>query len=96
MSLDNEIAELNEIKRDGRQWQADGKIDGELMRVWLYNEHKRAIDKAGYNVAWGSPQSRITGAKPIVALAEHNGRRRIAAVLKHGTDDDWIEVKQKR
>ena len=97
ISLDNEIVTLHSIKRDshGYQcWQAEGKIDGEIVRVPLYNEHKRAIGQAGYNVRWGKPQIVVIDA-PTVSLIEHNGRRRIAAVLKLGTDDEWIEVKQK-
>ena len=95
MSLDNEIAILHEIKRDGRSWIAEGKIDGETMRVTLWNEHRRAIDKAGYKVTWDKPAPVIQGQGITVALVEDNGRRRIAAALIVGTDDDWIEIKQK-
>ncbi len=86
---------MDDIKGDGKKaWVAEGKLDGELMRVWLYNEHRRAIDKAGYKVTWGKPQIVVIDA-PTVALVEHNGRRRVAAVLKLGTED-WIEITQKR
>jgi hypothetical protein len=93
--LNNEIVVLDSIECNGfRCWQAEGKLDGELMRVTLYPEHKRAICQAGHKLAWGKSVMDIT--EPIyAALAEHNGRRRIAFVLKRGTEDEWIEVKQK-
>lgn len=94
VSLDNEIVTLDSFKSDGHfVWIAEGKLDGETMRVTLYGEHKRAIDMAGYTVTWGKPQIAVSE-DVYVSLVEHNGRRRIASVLKVGTEDEWIEVKQ--
>ena len=64
------------------------------MRVTLWNEHRRAIGKAGYEINWMSPQIVVTE-DVYVALAEDNGRRRIAAVKIIDTEDEWIKVKQK-
>ena len=86
---------MHSIKRDGRfVWAAEGKIDDEIMRVTLYGEHRRAIDEAGYKVMWDLPQVAVIDS-PTVALIESNGRRRVAFALKLGTEDEWIEVKQK-
>lgn len=74
----------------GRLDADDGKID-----VNVYPEHIRIIKTAGYNVAW-YVAGEIAGDDVPVRLVEHTGRRRIASVLKLGTEDEWIEVKQKR
>lgn len=86
------------IKRDGKQYESTGKLDadGIVMRVWLYNEHRRAIERAGYDVTWDKPEIRLGEPVKVLLSETDTGRRRVAAVLKLGTDDDWIEVKQKR
>ena len=56
------------IKRDGKQYESTGKLDadGIVMRVWLYNEHRRAIERAGYDVPWDKPEIRL--GEPVKVL----------------------------
>ena len=86
---------LHAIERDGNKWEATGFIDDELMCVRMYAEDKRAIKSAGYQVDWARMEFALSEDIPV-SLTEHNGRRRVAAVLKLGTEDDWIEVERKR
>ena len=84
------------IECDGfNRWQAEGKLDGEFMRVTLYPEHIRAISQAGHKLALGYSVMNLTEIIHI-RLQEKNGRRRVASVLVRGTEDDWIEITQKR
>ena len=76
-----------------KMWIARGRLDADNgnFEVEIHREHRRKIEQAGYSVSW-DVAGEMTGDDVPVRLAEHNGRRRIAAVLKRDTGE-WIEVK---
>lgn len=99
VSLNNEEAVLHHYWRPDttkRIWWAQGTLDADNARadVEIHPEHRRQIERAGYNVSW-DVAGEISGDDVPVRFVEHNERRRIAAVLKLGTEDEWIEVKQR-
>lgn len=99
VSLDNEEAVLHRYWRPDvtkRIWQARGTLDADNARVdvEIHPEHRRQIERAGYTITW-DVAGEISGDDVPVRFVEHNGRRRVAAVLKAGTEDEWVEVKQK-
>lgn len=80
-----------------RMWLAKGTLDADdgIFEVEIYPEHRRKIEIADYNITWDIA-GEITGDDIPVRLTEHNGKRRIAAVLKRNTYDEWVEVSKKR
>ena len=98
-SLDNEEAVLQYYWRPDttkKVWQARGTLDADNARVdvKIYPEHRRQIERAGYTITW-DVAGEISGDDVPVRLVENdNGRRRIAAVLKLDTVNEWIEVRQ--
>lgn len=78
-------------------WLARGTLDadGGEIEVEVWPEHRSKIEAAGYKVTW-DVAGEITGDDVPVRLVEDNGKRRIAAVRKAGTEDEWVKVKQKR
>lgn len=99
-SLDNEEAILRNYWRPDvtkRMWIATGTLDadGGKTEVEIHPEHRRVIVASGYTITWDIA-GEITGDTVPVRLAEaNNGRRRVAAVLKLGTEDEWIQVNRK-
>lgn len=84
------------MDRDGQfKFDAYGMVDGEEARVKLYGEHRNAIKKAGYDIAsWSTPRPEV-GHNIVCVIGEYKGIRRVSEVLIFGTEDEWIEVKQR-
>lgn len=78
-------------------WIATGTLDadGGKTEVEIYPEHRRAIAANGYTIKWDVAGEIIGDTVPVRLTEANNGRRRVAAVLKLGTEDEWIEVRQK-
>lgn len=96
--MNNEHAVINSIERDGLYiFQAQGTLDinGQLVRVPVHNEHRRGIDSAGYNVTWDKPEVRIEGDDIPVRFVNTPDGQRIGDVLKLGTVNDWIKIRQR-
>lgn len=99
--MNNEEATLHRYWRPDttkKVWVAVGTLDADdgKIEVKVYPEHRREIKDAGYNVTWDVAREITGDAVPVRLVEGENGRRRIAAVLKRGTEDDWLEVSQKR
>ena len=100
VSLNNEEAVLHHHWRPDstkKVWLAIGRLEADdgKIEVKIYPEHRRKIQLAGYDILW-DVAGEIPDVDVFVRLVENeNGRRRIAAVLKRGTEDDWLEVKPK-